>query len=59
MTRYSKRVLSYLTRYSVSASEISFDTQISQSDSVFRIMLGPEENYFPLHLVTSTGFLKA
>ena len=59
MTRYSQRVPGYLTRYSVSANEISFDNKISQSDCVFQIRLGMEENYSPLHLVTSTGFLKA
>ena len=59
MTRYSQRVPGYLTRYSVSANEISFDNKISQSDCVFQIGLGMEENYSPLHLVTSTGFLKA
>ena len=32
MTRYSQRVPGYLTRYSVSANEISFDKKISQSD---------------------------
>ena len=31
----------------------------SQSDCVFQIRLGLEENDSPLHLVTSTGFLKA
>ena len=30
MTRYSQRVPGYLTRYSVSANEISFDKKISQ-----------------------------
>ena len=59
MTRYSQRVPGYLTRYSVSANEISFDNKISQSDCVFQIRLGMEENYSPLHLVISTGFLKA
>ena len=59
MTRYSQRVPGYLTRYSVSANEISFDKKISQSDCVFQIRLGLEENDSPLHLVTSTGFLKA
>ena len=59
MTRYSQRVPGYLTRYSVSANEISFDNKISQSDCLFQIRLGMEENYSPLHLVTSTGFLKA
>ena len=43
----------------MSANEISFDNKISQSDCVFQIRLGMEENYSPLHLVTSTGFLKA
>ena len=59
MTQYSQRVPGYLTRYSVSANEISFDNKISQSDCVFQIRLGMEENYSPLHLVPSTGFLKA
>ena len=59
MTRYSQRVPGYLTRYSVSANEISFDKKISQSDCVFQIRLGLEDNDSPLHLVTSTGFLKA
>ena len=59
MTRYSQRVPGYLTRYSVSANEISFDNKISQSDCVFQIRLGMEENYSPLHLVISIGFLKA
>ena len=59
MTRYSQRVPGYLTRYSVSANEISFDKRISQCDCVFQIRLGLEENDSPLHLVTSTGFLKA
>ena len=59
MTRHSQRVPVYLTRYSVSANEISFDKKISQSDCVFQIRLGLEENDSPLHLVTSTGFLKA
>ena len=49
----------YLTRCSVSANEISFDKKISQWDCVFQIRLGLEENDSPLHLVTSTGFLKA
>ena len=40
-------------------NEISFDKKISQSDCVFQIRLGPEENYSPLHLVISTGFLWA
>ena len=56
MTRYSQRVPGYLTRYSVSANEISFD---SQWDCVFQIRLGLQENDSPLHLVTSSGFLKA
>ena len=56
MTRYSQRVPGYLTRYSVSANEISFDKKICQWDCVFQIRLGLEENDFPLHLVTSTGF---
>ena len=30
MTQYSQRVPGYLTRYSVSANEISFDKKISQ-----------------------------
>ena len=59
MTRYSQRVPGYLTRYSVSANEISFDQKISQSDCVFQIRLGLEDNDSPLHLLTSTGFLKA
>ena len=59
MTRYSQGVPGYLTRYSVSANEISFDKKISQSNCVFQIRLGLEENDSPLHLVTSTGFLKA
>ena len=59
MTRYSQRVPGYLTRYSVSANEISSDKKISQWDCVFQIRLGLEENVSPLHLVTSTGFLKA
>ena len=59
MTRYSQRVPGYVTRYSVSANEISFDKKISQSDCVFQIRLGLEENDSSLHLVTSTGFLKA
>ena len=59
MTRYSQRVPGYLTRYSVSANETSFDNKISQSDCVFQVRLGLEENDSPLHLVTSTGFLKA
>ena len=58
-TRYSQRVPGYLTRYSVSANEISFDKKISQCDCVFQIRLGLEENDYPLLLVTSTGFLKA
>ena len=36
-----------------------FWQKISQSDCVFQIRLGLEENDSPLHLVTSTGFLKA
>ena len=52
-------LMGYLTRYSVWANEISFDNKISQSDCVFQIRLGMEENYSPLHLVTSTGFLNA
>ena len=36
-----------------------FDKKISQWDCVFQIRLGLEENDSPLHLVTSTGFLKA
>ena len=36
----------------------SFDKKISQSDCVFQIRLGMEENDSPLHLVSSTGFLK-
>ena len=59
MTRYSQRVPGYLTPYSVSANEISSDKKISQWDFVFQISLGLEENDSPLHLVTSTGFLKA
>ena len=59
MTQYSQRVPGYLTRYSVSANEISYDKKISQWDSVFQIRLGFEENDSPLHLVTSAGFLKA
>ena len=59
MTRYSQRVPGYLTRYSVSANEIIFDKKISQWDFVFQIRLGLKENDSPLHLVTSTGFLKA
>ena len=55
----TQRVLGYLTRYSVSANEISFDKKISKSDCVFQIRLGLEENDSSLHLVTSTGFLKA
>ena len=58
MTRYSQRVPGYLIWYSVSANEISFDKKISQSDCVFQIRLGLEENDSPLHLVTSTGFLR-
>ena len=58
MTRYSQRVPGYLTRYSVSANEISFDKK-SANQIVFQIRLGLEENDSPLHLVTSTGFLKA
>ena len=48
MTRYSQRVPGYLTRYSVSAKKISFDKKISQSDCVFQIRLGLEENDSPL-----------
>ena len=48
-----------ITRYSVSANEISFDKKISQWDCVFQIRLGLQENDSPLHLVTSSGFLKA
>ena len=59
MIRYSQRVPGYLTRYSVSANEISFDKKISQWDCVFQIRLGLQENDSPLHLVTSSGFLKA
>ena len=59
VTRYSQRVPDYLTRYIVSANEISFDKKISQWDCVFQIRFGLEENNSPLHLVTSTGFLKA
>ena len=59
MTWYSHRVPGYLTQYSVSANETSFDKKISQSDRVFQIRLGLEENDFPFQLVTSTGFLKA
>ena len=59
MTRYSQRVPGYLTRYSVSANEISFDKKISQWDCIFQIRLGLQENDSPLHLVTSSGFLKA
>ena len=47
MTRHSQRVPGYLTRYSVSANEISFDKKISQSNCVFQIRLGLEENDFP------------
>ena len=36
-----------------------FWQKISQWDCVFEIRLGLEENGSPLHLVTSTGFLKA
>ena len=46
VTRYSQRVLGYLTRYSVSANEISFDKNI-QSECVFQLMLGLEEQYSP------------
>ena len=59
MTRHSQRVPGYLTGYSVSANEISLDKKISQWDCVFQIRLGLKENDSPLHLVTSTGFLKA
>ena len=59
MTRYSQGVPGCLTRYSVSANETFFDKKISQSDCVLQVRLGLEENDFPLHLVTSTGFLKA
>ena len=60
MTRCSQRVPGYLTQYSVSANVISLLTKkISQWDCVFQIKLGLEENDSPLHLVTSTGFLKA
>ena len=59
MIRCSQRVPGYLTRYSVSANETSFDKKIRQSDCVFQIRLGLEDNDSPLHLVTSTGFLKA
>ena len=59
MTRYSQRVPSYLTRYSASANEISYDKKISQWDCVLQLRLGQEENDSPLHLVTSTAFLKA
>ena len=38
---------------------ISFDKKISQWDCVFQIRLGLQENDSPLHLVTSSGFLKA
>ena len=35
MTRYSQRVPGYLTRYSVSANEISFDKKKSANQIVF------------------------
>ena len=47
VTRYSPRIPDYLTRYSVSANEISFDKKFSQSDCVFQLMLGLEESYSP------------
>ena len=47
VTRYSPRVPGYLTRYSVSANQISFDKRISQSDCVFQLMFGLEEHYSP------------
>ena len=56
MTQYSQRVPGYSARYFVSANEISFD---KKWDCIFQIRLGLEENDSPLHLVTSTGFLKA
>ena len=59
VTRYSQRVPGYLTRYSVSAKEISFDKKINQSDCVFHLMLGLEEHYFPSPLGDLTGFLQA
>ena len=36
-----------------------FWRKISQPGCVFQFRLGPEENNTPLHLVTSTGFMKA
>ena len=59
MTRYSQRVPGYLTRYSVSANEISFDKKNQPMRLCLQIRLGLEESDSPLHLVTSTGFLKA
>ena len=48
-----------LTRYSVSANEISFDNKISQSDCVVQLMFVLENIILPLHLMTSTSFLNA
>ena len=47
VTRYSHRVPGHLTRYSVSAHEISFRKKNSQSDCVFQLMLGLGEQYSP------------
>ena len=58
VTRFSQRVPGYLTRYSVSADEISFDKKISQSDCL-STDVRPWITLLPLHLVISTGFMKA
>ena len=50
VTWYSLRVTGYLTRYSVSANEISFGQKISQSDCIFQLMLG---QHFQLLLITT------
>ena len=58
MTRYSQRVPGYLTRYSVSANEASFEKKKS-ANQIVSFKSGLEENDSPLHLVNSAGFLKA
>ena len=51
VNRYSQSVPGCLTRYSVSANEISFNKNISQSYCVFLLMLGLEEQYSASSLV--------
>ena len=59
LTRYSHRVPGYLTRYSVSGNEISFDKKIADQIVSFNWCSACLTIIISPHLVTSTGFLKA